>query len=188
MHPGQDSARPHHDEKHRRRGEWSPRARPPQFAHHGDSQPPRRRPAVDQVERGIDPRPELLRSLHGGGLTPDKRLQQTLLGQARAACGASAIRSAAQVLGDRAFLFGRQFAVGIRREVISDVFLAVHSTPCLYPLARIIRTPRPFALTDQPAAPSERAQRDAHHLSAARDPRLDRSYRYSEYLRDLLIV
>ena len=76
--------------------------------------------------------------LIGGGLTLDQRFQQAFFGQTRPARGASVGRTAAQMLGDRAFLFGREFAVGMRREVVSNVLLAVHGSPCLYTQARII--------------------------------------------------
>ena len=43
-------------------------------------------------------------------------------------------------------------------------------------------------LSDQHPPLGEGAQRGAHHLAAARDPRLDRADGYVEYLHNLLIV
>ena len=80
----------------------------------------------------------LLRGLDGRGLAANQRFEQALFGNAPAARRASVFGAATQMLGDRVLLLGCEFAVGVHREVLSYVVLAVHGSPCLYTQARLI--------------------------------------------------
>jgi hypothetical protein len=81
---------------------------------------------------------ELLWGLDGRGLTANQRFEQALFGKAPVARSASVIGAATQMLGDRVLLLGREFAIGVHREVLGYVLLAIHGSPCLYTQARLI--------------------------------------------------
>ena len=71
-------------------------------------------------------------------LSANQRFEQALFGKAPAARCASVIGAATQMLGDRVLLLGCEFAVGVHREVLGYVVLAVHGSLCLYTQARLI--------------------------------------------------